>query len=820
MKKTVSLGLAIGALSISITAHAQEDSELINELAQGCYSIQSPQTGAFLRKYHQGGPVDNGLSYRFEAVSKSEASRFYMKPTSFSNYLLTDEDGRYLASHLPAQVSAGRYAGEFAEWFLSVTPTENGSHRFQLYNSGLKMGLRHNWRDGGLYFFDLLNPKHKTSEREFFLVEQAGCTPFPEVQVNVTGSRDALKGPISEPVRGYVDPHTHITSYEFMGGKMMHGKPFHRWGVEEALKDSKGIHGPNGSLDIIGNLLAYNDVNHRYDTRGWPDFPFWPNHKEMSHTGYYYKWIERAYLSGLRLMVSHLVENEVLCHVQSTVNPGSWVNPNSCNTMDSIRLQIQRLNEMQAYIDAQAGGPGKGFFRLVTTPEQARQVMADGKMAVLMGVEASETFNCGIKDECNRATIESGLNELYNLGVRVIYPTHKFDNQIAGSRVEHEFINVGQLLSTGHFFQTKACDEHTGTDKRFYSGFPLIGELPFIKQILDVFGLNPQYDENIQHCNQLGLSSLGEYLVNRMIDKKMLIEMDHMSSDTATAVMDIVEHRQYSGVISSHSWMNTSKEGGLHKNTKRLIQSGGFVAPYNGDANQMEVKVSRYLDELEKTPYLPGVGVGTDMNGLGTQPGPRADASNTPLVYPFLSEFGLMFDKQVSGNREFDFNQEGMAHYGMLADHIQDIRERASGRVYESIMNSAEAYLQMWERAESNDSEPYVDPVNDSEFDTLTLKLSSRLGSTYITQWHVSYHTDSQVYKETHGSFLAPQQRVLSLPGNATNIELSITMPGIFRRHRCNFYWHKPAEQWKNGRRSVSTYGVWPGTGQCQEGPL
>ena len=213
------------------------------------------------------------------------------------------------------------------------------------------------------------------------------------------------------------------------------------------------------------------------------------------------------------------------------------------------------------------------------------------------------------------------------------------------------------------------------------------------------------------HCNQHGLSTLGEYLVNRMIDKKMLIEMDHMSPDTATAVMDIVEHRQYSGVISSHSWMNTSRGGGLHSNTKRLIHAGGFVGPYNGDAYQMQIMVSRYLDELEKTSYLAGVGVGTDMNGLGTQPGPRFDVSTNPLNYPYVSEFGLVFDKQVSGNRVFDFNQEGMAHYGMLADHIQDMREQGSAQYTRPVMNSAEAYIQMWERSEANNSEPYIEAV-------------------------------------------------------------------------------------------------------------
>lgn len=52
-----------------------------------------------------------------------------------------------------------------------------------------------------------------------------------------------------------------------------------------------------------------------------------------------------------------------------------------------------------------------------------------------------------------------------------------------------------------------------------------------------------------------------------------------------------------------------------------------------------------------------------------------------------------------------------MAHYGFIADHIQDVRERASNRIYESIMNSAEAYLQMWERAEANQNQSYVNPL-------------------------------------------------------------------------------------------------------------
>ena len=520
----------------------------VNGLAQGCYAIQSPGNRNYLKKFKQGGLIDNGLSYRFENVALNSASHFYLKPTSFNNYLLTDKAGRFLSTHVPAEVSAGKTAKTFSEWKVSAT-TKDGERVFKLYGNGLKMDLRHNTKTGKMYFFDLFNPFNLNSEKKFRLVARNDCKSFAEVTTNVSGNQNNLKGDVRDAVRGFVDPHTHITSYEFMGGKFMAGKPFHRWGVKEALKDSKNIHGPNGALDLIGNLYTFNDVNKRYDTRGWPNFPWWPNHKQMSHMGYYYKWIERAYLSGLRLMVTDLVENEVLCNVQKTVNPASWINPNSCNTMDSIRLQAKRLQEMQAYIDAQSGGPGKGFFQLVTSPEQARQVIANGQMAVLMGVEASETFNCGLKDSCTTDTIEAQLNELYGLGVRTIYPSHKFDNKLAGSAVEDGLINLGQWLASGRFFETEECNDQTHGG-HFKSGFPLIGQVPVLKGILDAANLNPVYDESIEHCNQHGITDLGVYLVNRMIDKGMLIELDHMSNYTATATMDIVEARNYSGVIT------------------------------------------------------------------------------------------------------------------------------------------------------------------------------------------------------------------------------------------------------------------------------
>ena len=58
-----------------------------------------------------------------------------------------------------------------------------------------------------------------------------------------------------------------------------------------------------------------------------------------------------------------------------------------------------------------------------------------------------------------------------------------------------------------------------------------------------------------------------------------------------------------------------------------------------------------------------GFGCGADMNGFGAQGGPRGAAT---VTYPFKSFDGkLTIDKQGSGQRVYDINVDGVAHYGL-----------------------------------------------------------------------------------------------------------------------------------------------------------
>ena len=58
-------------------------------------------------------------------------------------------------------------------------------------------------------------------------------------------------------------------------------------------------------------------------------------------------------------------------------------------------------------------------------------------------------------------------------------------------------------------------------------------------------------------------------------------------------------------------------------------------------------------------------------------------------------------DRQRSGTRVYDVNVDGVAHYGIYPDYIQDLRMIAGHQIVDDLANGAEAYLRMWASAEA-----------------------------------------------------------------------------------------------------------------------
>jgi len=62
------------------------------------------------------------------------------------------------------------------------------------------------------------------------------------------------------------------------------------------------------------------------------------------------------------------------------------------------------------------------------------------------------------------------------------------------------------------------------------------------------------------------------------------------------------------------------------------------------------------------------------------------------------AEGNVRLQRSTAGHREFDINLDGMAHYGMLPDLIQDLRNVGMDQdSLSSLFGSAEQYLQVWE---------------------------------------------------------------------------------------------------------------------------
>ena len=238
----------------------------------------------------------------------------------------------------------------------------------------------------------------------FTFVPAEGCAIYPEISLNASGRAQHRARPRYGEVEGTIDGHMHMMAFEFLGGHAHCGEPWHKFGAPYALKDCED-HEPDGCAAVLETGLGGDPC---HDTGGWPDFTGWP-HVRLAHARVLLLPLARARApGGLRVFVNLMVENRVLCEIYPDMSVVQGEPKTNCDEMDTVRRENQRIEELEDYIDAQAGGPGKGFFRIVENPFQARKAINKGKLAVIKGMEVSEPFDCGYKgildDPLRRAT--------------------------------------------------------------------------------------------------------------------------------------------------------------------------------------------------------------------------------------------------------------------------------------------------------------------------------------------------------------------------------------------------------------------------------
>jgi hypothetical protein len=640
--------------------------------------------GACFALAHNGSFVVRDALSGYKAIGTAANQPFRLQRSSPGTYLLYGTNDDFIATGHGTNFSVFQApaAGPEATW--RVTDTGTGNEVLLVAGESKKM-----------IAVDPLTGKLtlKCAGSPFTLRPATNCSAAPEAEINVSGI-PFIGIDESGHVEGLADLHGHLTAFEFIGGDIHCGEPWSPHGITAALVDCPD-HEPNGTGAWWENLASGAYPSGMHDTTGWPTFRDWPKHSSWTHEAMYYRWLERAWRGGLRIYTNFFVNNAALCEIYPLKH-------NPCEDMASVRLQAARIYELQDFIDTQAGGAGAGWFRIVHTPGEARAVVEAGKLAVTLGVEVSQPFGCGIVDgvpQCSEADIDAGLDELLALGVRRLFVCHKFDNALCGVRFDEgiagSLINVANFYSTGRFWDAETCPAGSPHDNNITAV-----QLDLLQgPLAALLGPEPPLTVPVYppppHCNTIGLTALGEYVVKGMMKRGMIVDVDHMSVKAANQTLVLLEEARdggYAGVVSGHSWMDPAFYS-------RVYKIGGMAVPY-GFGTEPFYQAWKEMKAAADSNFFFGFGAGFDTGGFGAQPPPRGGAA---VRYPFRTfDGGSEVNRQRTGVRVFDVNIDGLAHYGLLPDWLEDLRIVAGNdgeTLLTDMARGAEAYIQMWERA-------------------------------------------------------------------------------------------------------------------------
>ncbi|HEX7975982.1 MAG TPA: hypothetical protein VF498_16355, partial [Anaerolineales bacterium] len=252
------------------------------------------------------------------------------------------------------------------------------------------------------------------------------------------------------PLWGFADLHAHLMAHLAFGGNAFWGQPYDpehpgQQGIQYALPTCEPIH---------GGLINVNPEFGHPAGGGWPDFIIWPRFTTLVHQQAYIDWLYRAYQGGLRLVTCLAVNNELLA---AKSNPRLPTDDRS-----AILVQLAAMKAMAEFIDQQGGGPGQGWLQIAYTSADARRIIGENKLAVVLGVEVDSLGNWrrveDLEEACNgdmdqaRVLIGQELDWLHALGVRQITPIHLTNNAFGGTAIYMRFLETVNVFITGELW--------------------------------------------------------------------------------------------------------------------------------------------------------------------------------------------------------------------------------------------------------------------------------------------------------------------------------------------------------------------------------
>jgi microsomal dipeptidase-like Zn-dependent dipeptidase len=583
--------------------------------------------------------------------------------------------------------------------------------------------------------------------------EQCRCAPVPPTKIRTGIDKTVLRQPVQliprsiavadPPLTGWADLHTHPMSNLAFGGKLFHGGPdagsllpavqmpydpecrfdARARNMDEALSDDAPTHGDNfqsrcGDAVRRGVIIAVESGHglpqpgHRL---GAPTFDAWPKWNDIDHQKMWVDWIKRAHQGGLRVLVALSHNNRTLGDV--VVGGARNSAPKTAVTDDQHSSDLQ-VDEIKAFVLRHSD-----FMEVALSAADVHRIVQANKIAVVLGVEIDNigNFNLLPPGALNFGTVAGEIQRLYSQGVRYIFPIHLADNAFGGTAIYDAKFSVATYRDTGHWWNIECA---APTDAIFFQ-FNTYSSNSFLSFLINTFGIKqapPPSPTCAGHRNALGLSNpLGVFAVKEMMRRGMIIDIDHSSQKAAEDMLALAEAVPDGGypLVSGHSGIRGPAEGFNAENSRTRAQlqrigclQGMFgLGTAGADAYNWARQYVDAFNEMGKpSPKCPSgsaanagrVAFGTDANSLVETPKPPALSGRVnPVKYDTLP-------RSASGQRQWDYNTEGVVHYGMYRDFVADVRTAPANQgmngvdlVDNHLMRSADAFWRMWQRIEA-----------------------------------------------------------------------------------------------------------------------
>lgn len=268
------------------------------------------------------------------------------------------------------------------------------------------------------------------------------------------------------PLFGFVDLHTHPFSQIGSGGRMFSGRVHscigrrgaeckHESVLDRALASCQADHGAWGAEGVT---TVVPEMGH--NAGGYPDFKGWPKHTTLSHQQMYVDWLKRSWQGGLRVFMMDVGHNAVMAWAFKTTSvllPGDAA-PNGLDVDDEmIRLQVAAAKAFAQLPDV------RGWLEVAYSAEDSRRIVAEGKLAMVLGVELDNfgrfnsskefwalTRRADAGDAAARTELRRQLRKyltgLHEQGVRHFFPIHVFDSVFGGAALYDLKLEAGTYV--------------------------------------------------------------------------------------------------------------------------------------------------------------------------------------------------------------------------------------------------------------------------------------------------------------------------------------------------------------------------------------